>query len=252
MFRYMLAVRPRIDGQDSSQSEARHQIRARSLSDGANLTGARSHQAARSVIGELVRRAERGLQKLRLAGGGRWLHALGPADDGLEVGPDVLTFTEAQKKARQWLVKEARKATGAPEPSQALTVAEVVSAYLDWTKKHRTPTTAREWRYMANAHILPALGKLKVAKLTIARLRMWHENLAEQPGRLRTRRGEQQRYRQRDDDPDAIRPDGHRQSQSHGPESCPESGVAGRQDRRQRELTTGSRHMLGGVDPERR
>jgi hypothetical protein len=28
---------------------------------------------------------------------------------------------------------------------------------------------------------------------------------AEQPGRLRTRRGEQQRYRERDDDPDAIR-----------------------------------------------
>jgi integrase len=145
------------------------------------------------------------IAKLRLAGAGRWLQSLGPADDALEVGPDVLTFTEAQEKARQWFVEKARKATGAPEPSQALTVADVVNAYLDWTKKHRRSTTAREWRYMANAHILPALGKLEVAKLTIARLRMWHEDLAEQPGRLRTRRGEQQRYRQRDDDPDAIR-----------------------------------------------
>ena len=53
------------------------------------------------------------------------------------------------------------------------------------------PTTAREWRYMANAHILPALGKLEVAKLTTARLRKWHEDLAEQPARLRTRPGDE-------------------------------------------------------------
>ena len=101
--------------------------------------------------------------------------------------------------------REDAKGDWPPEPSQALTVADVVNAYLDRTKKHRRPTTAREWRYMANAHILPALASSRSAKLTIARLRMWHEDLAEQRGRLRTRRGEQQRYRQRDDDPDAIR-----------------------------------------------
>jgi integrase len=81
----------------------------------------------------------------------------------------------------------------------------VVNAYLDWTEKHRKPTTAREWRYMANAHILPALGKLEVAKLTTARLRKWHEALAEQPARLRTRRGDKQRYREENGDPDAAR-----------------------------------------------
>jgi Phage integrase, N-terminal SAM-like domain len=102
---------------------------------------------------------------------------LGPADDALEVGADVLTFAEAQEKARQWFVDQARKATGEPESSQALTVADVVNVYLDWTKIHRRPSTAREWRYMANAHILPALGKVEVAKLTTTRLRMWHEGL---------------------------------------------------------------------------
>jgi integrase len=58
---------------------------------------------------------------------------------------------------------------------------------------------------MANAHVLPALGKLEVAKLTPARLRKWHEELAEQPARRRTRRGVKQRHRDASDDPDSMR-----------------------------------------------
>ena len=84
-------------------------------------------------------------------------------------------------------------------------VVDVVKAYLDWTAMHRRPSTAREWRYMADAHILPELGKIKVAKLTTSRLRRWHEDLAEQPARLRTRVGAEQRYRDLNHDPDAIR-----------------------------------------------
>jgi integrase len=58
---------------------------------------------------------------------------------------------------------------------------------------------------MAHAHILPALGKLEVTRLTTARLRRWHEDLAEQPGRLRTKLGAKQRYRELAEDPDATR-----------------------------------------------
>ena len=77
--------------------------------------------------------------------------------------------------------------------------------YLTWIEKHRKPTTAREWRYMARAHVLPALGRLEVAKLTSTKLRKWHEDLAEQSPRLRTRKGEKQRHREQNGDPDAIR-----------------------------------------------
>jgi integrase len=148
------------------------------------------------------------IAKLRMPGIGRWLEALGAADDAVETGADILTFAAAQEKARTWFVQQERKAAGEPAPASEaapLTVADVVKDYLTWTEKHRRPTTAREWRYMAQAHILPALGKVEVAKLTTARLRQWHEGLAEQPGRLRTRPGDQQRYRKQNGDPDAVR-----------------------------------------------
>ncbi len=104
------------------------------------------------------------------------------------------------RRFARWEHPDASEALPAP-----LAVADVVNAYLDWTAKHRRPTTAREWRYMANAHILPALGKTEVAKLTTARLRKWHEDLAEQPARLRTRPGTKQRHREQNGDADAIR-----------------------------------------------
>jgi integrase len=141
------------------------------------------------------RRPESGYQKA----------TLGEADDTRDAdGEHVLDYRQAQQKALEqigrWQRPEAPEAPPAP-----ITVADVVKAYLDWIGKHRKPTTAREWRYMAQAHILAKLGKLEVAKLTTARLRKWHEDLAEQPARLRTKRGAKQRHRDALDDSDAIR-----------------------------------------------
>jgi integrase len=127
------------------------------------------------------------------------------ADDHADAdGVAVLDWRQAQTEARGWRAK-AERADAALEPVVPITVADVVQAYLDWVLKHRKPTTAREWRYSAQAHILSKLGKFEVAKLTTARLRKWHEELAEQPARLRTRHGEKQRHRDASDDPDAIR-----------------------------------------------
>jgi len=146
------------------------------------------------------------IAKLRLGDTGRWTHALGAADDAIDQG-NVLTFAEAQERARAWFAEQERQATGEPAEAHlpALTVEDVVNDYLDWTAKHRRPTTAREWRYMARAHVLPALGKFEIAKLTTTRLRTWHEGLADQPRRLRTRPGAEQRFLELVDDPDAIR-----------------------------------------------
>jgi integrase len=131
---------------------------------------------------------------------------IGTADDNAEAdGVAVLDWRQAQAAAREWRAKAERAEAGIEESSAPLTVADVVDSYLDWTARHRKPTTAREWRYMAQAHILPVLGKLAVSRLTTARLRKWHEGLAEQPRRLRTRPGDKQRYRQPNGDPDAVR-----------------------------------------------
>ena len=147
--------------------------------------------------------------------GGRWVarlyigngqyrvETIGTADDhGDPDGIGTLDWRQAQAKARQ---RQAALIGGEAVVTAPITVADAVSDYLAWVAKHRRPSTAREWTYMARAHILPALGKLEVAKLTTARLRSWHEALAEQPGRLRTRAGEKQRYREANGDPDAAR-----------------------------------------------
>jgi integrase len=138
---------------------------------------------------------------------GRYQKAtLGEADDTRDAdGLHVLDYRMAQQRALAQIGRWERGGGDEPEPAGPLTVAEVVRDYLEWTARHRRASTAREWRYMANAHLLPALGKLEVAKLTLARLRKWHERLAEQPGRLRTRRGADQRYRKPSDDPDTAR-----------------------------------------------
>lgn len=63
---------------------------------------------------------------------------------------------------------------------------DLVRDYLDWLGRHRRPQTARESRYAAEAHILPAFGELPAAGLDAERIRRWHELLAERPARLRT------------------------------------------------------------------
>ena len=102
----------------------------------------------------------------RYLGNQQYLTAtIGTADDNTEAdGVAVLDWWQAQAKARDWRAGAERAAAGIEEPDAPITVADVVREYLDWTAKHRRPTTAREWSYMAKAHILPALGKLEVVQ----------------------------------------------------------------------------------------
>jgi integrase len=154
------------------------------------------------------RGARRGawLVRWRKPEGGYQKATLGEADDTRDAhGAHVLDYRQAQQKALAQIAVWERADEPEAAPVAPLTVADVVTAYLDWTAKHRRPTTAREWRYMAKAHILPALSKLEVTKLTTAKIRKWHETLADSPARLRTKAGVEQRHRVASDDPDAIR-----------------------------------------------
>ena len=112
---------------------------------------------------------------------------IGTADDNIGAdGVAVLDWRQAQDKAREWRATAERAAAGI-EAAAPLTIADVVNEYLDWITKHRKPTTAREWRYMAGRTSCPRSASSR-SPSSPRRLRRWHEDLAEQPARLRTRR----------------------------------------------------------------
>lgn len=119
---------------------------------------------------------------------------LAEADDLQEAdGAEVLTFAQAQAAASRWFAartREAVQAAGGDLPVQGpYTVRDALRDYLADAKRRgmkglliTTQTT--------NAHILPALGDLPVAKLTRRRLEDWHQALAESPRKTSGRRAD--------------------------------------------------------------
>jgi integrase len=120
--------------------------------------------------------------------------ALGPADDVVEAdGERVLSFAQAQARSRAWFPRafhgQDDSATDEGTASRPKTVGDVVRCYLNWLADHRRPSTALATRSAAQAHILPALGGLRLEALTASHIRRWHEALSKAPALLRTRRG---------------------------------------------------------------
>lgn len=130
--------------------------------------------------------------------------SLGAADDILDAdGITVLTFAQAQEMARAWFATLANDAHGAD--AGPYTISDAVRAYLEHLEAQGKPS-ARESRWRADALILPALGAIELHRLRPERLEKWLNNLAASPARLRTKRGEKQRFREPDpSDPDAAR-----------------------------------------------
>ncbi len=85
-----------------------------------------------------------------------------------------------------------------------LTVENAIDAYLT-AYERRGGKAAYTTRLAANTHIQPALGDTIVAKLTARKIEDWHQSLAEQPARIRTKPGKKQRHRKNDGGPEAIR-----------------------------------------------
>jgi integrase len=140
------------------------------------------------------------------AGTGREYCSLGTADDMLDAdGAEVLSFDEAQEKARAWFADRAREAAGLePVELAPYTVADAIKDYLAHYEarggKDRDGTET-----VANARILPVLGKIDLATLTTKRIRDWHHDLAAAPARTRTGLGSKQRHRESEGDHDAKR-----------------------------------------------
>src|SRR5262249_13199657 len=86
------------------------------------------------------------------------------------------------------------------------TVGDAVEAYIRALEAEgRARASLAVLRCSVDAHVLPTLGRIELAKLTSEQLQRWFNTLARQPARVRTRKGNSQRYRARSDDADISR-----------------------------------------------
>ena len=128
------------------------------------------------------------------------IERLATADDfSNSNGVDVLSFAQAQVKAREWRDSRSR-ASGKAGP---LTVASACEDYLHYLKTEKKSEPDTRKRY--NAFIRDQLGGVLVDALTAKQIRAWHHALADKPARVRTREGDKQRYRALGTDAEAIR-----------------------------------------------
>jgi integrase len=120
--------------------------------------------------------------KLALLGGKYAVRVLGAADDYQDAnGVDVLNFYQAQDQARK--VAHDAKASGGKVPTP-VTVAEAAERYLTWFRDHRKGIKMAE--SAVRAHILPAVGGIRLSDLTTVDLRAWLDRLATKAARLRS------------------------------------------------------------------
>ena len=106
---------------------------------------------------------------------------LGTADDFADAdGSLVLSFGQAQAKARGWFDHARQSATGERVHRGAFTVADALDAYLEHLQREGK-SSAGDAKKRSDRHIRPSLGKFDVTKLTRLRLGNWLTDLAEAP-----------------------------------------------------------------------
>jgi integrase len=130
---------------------------------------------------------------------------LGTADDVADAdGVTILSFGQAQEKARAWFTARTLAASGHEAPLAPHTVSD---ALVDYERDYlrRGGKAVDRLRHSINAHIRPAFGPIELDKLSRAKIESWLEKLANTPPRLRTRQGQATRHRERDDSLEGVR-----------------------------------------------
>jgi site-specific recombinase XerD len=127
--------------------------------------------------------------------------ALGRADDALRSeGVTVLEYRQATDKAKAWAAGQHRIANGMDqEQGKPYTVADAMTAYLD-AYRLRGGKAMAAVQYQVNSHILPALGAVRLDRLTRQRVEKWRDAIATAPPRLRSsaKPGADRRHREID------------------------------------------------------
>lgn len=137
-----------------------------------------------------------GYRRPRSAAAGSWFarvrvegkirqKAIGAADDYADPnGKTVLSFEQAQVKARRWFDRAHGEALGERIHTGPFTVADAMEAYLSRMERDGQ-TSARDARNRCRLWILPTLGKAEVEKLTRPRLEKWRDAMAAHAGKVR-------------------------------------------------------------------
>jgi integrase len=146
------------------------------------------------------------IAKFRDETGRRYYDAIGSADDARDPdGLSVLSYSQAQEKARAFFARKAREAAGDMAPHEGpYTVADAMAAYLK-AYERRGGKAIYETARTIEAHILPALGSIPIVKLTAKKIEDWHHGLAEKPALMRTKAGCKPNFRKADKTADGIR-----------------------------------------------
>jgi integrase len=122
------------------------------------------------------------------------------ADDFSDAdGVAILSYWQAVDLVRKRMVTRAHVAAGRG-PCTVAVALERYTQSLEAEGKDPTDTRNR-----AAAMIVPALGSIEVAKLDTDRINAWIKDLVDTPPRVRTAKGELQRYRAPAFDKDSIR-----------------------------------------------
>ena len=114
-------------------------------------------------------------------------------------GVDILDFRQAQEAARGRRDAKVHAATG----RGPFTVTDAIRLHIEALAAKGRKTADTEFR--ARTMILPSLGAEIVTELTTEQIRSWFMKLASTPPRVRTAKGEVQRYRDTAQDVDAVR-----------------------------------------------
>jgi integrase len=133
--------------------------------------------------------------------------ALGAADDSVSAdGFSVFTFIQAQDRARAFFDRLARELAGHDAPqSGPYTVEMAIREYFSRRKRSGSKGVAADQK-VADARIVPALGKFEVAQLTTKQLWDWHAELAESARRVRTAKLAKQATKEFDrENPEEVR-----------------------------------------------
>src|SRR3954471_17283864 len=142
----------------------------------------------------------------RFIGGGRYEETkLGTADDVADAdGIAILTFSQAQERARAWFAGRVLAGAGHEDPVPAYTVSDALDDYeRDYIR--RGGKAVDRLRHSIAAHVRPAFGGIELDKLSRSKIESWLEQLAKAPPRVRSRKGDPQKHRDVDASPEGVR-----------------------------------------------
>ncbi|MEN3974770.1 tyrosine-type recombinase/integrase [Emcibacter sp. SYSU 3D8] len=160
------------------------------------LTGGRALGYRKGKVGTWVGR-------YRTEQGERYHKSLGVADDALDAnGEDILSYAQAQERARDWFKDLERRLTHGIAKDQVYTVGRACDDYLNWFETHRKSHI--QTKSVIDQFIQPELGDIEVNKLTKKRIEEWQRQRTKDKARVRSRRGEPLQFKSKDD-PEAER-----------------------------------------------